>query len=249
MDIVLIRCSYAKLSLAISFVENLLLEDPKMRMSLADALNHPWLQPLRQIQEPPMIREATVSPHALVPLDRDVSMIAPEPSAMSLDAGQPSSSPQNSIPGAYPSSQPERTLQRRRKVLDDAREKGVVPEPSPEMIKRVEQQQRREDDEHYSQASRPLKRKARGDPSSEAMVEDEAADAVVDAPAQEAPVSNGRTRRGKASATPASPAGPSRPRGRGRSTRSNDVEGSDAGDQSPGQVRRSNRLAPARGRK
>ena len=46
------------------------------------------------------------------------------------------SSPPNVIPGAYPSSQ--QPLQRRRKVLDDARERGEdMPELPPEMLQRM----------------------------------------------------------------------------------------------------------------
>ncbi|KAF7790721.1 hypothetical protein EIP86_001677 [Pleurotus ostreatoroseus] len=194
-----------------------------MRLSLADALNHPWLLPLKGILDHlPAEREATASPRA-APVPLPLADVRP----MSIDGLAATVSPQYAIPGAYPSSQPDRALQRRRKVLDDARETGhKMPEPSPEMIQRVEQMMRKESqtpEVSEPMAARGTKRKASAELSTVPMDQDSPAagpsskaDAIVQEEAAPTPARNGRVRRGKAAA-PAAPAAP-RTRARTRGT-------------------------------
>lgn len=171
-----------------------------MRLSLADAMNHPWLLPLNRTP-PAAVREPTASPRAAhAPLNDNRPMPRDESAA---------GFSQHHIPGAYPASQPDRTLQRRRKVLDDAREAGHMPEPSPEMIQRVEQMMRRESESPEPAETR--KRKA----SKEEPME---LDGPVAGPSAQAPTPaarNGRGRRGKAPAA-ARPVAAPRTRARGK---------------------------------
>ena len=109
-------------------------------MSLADALDHPWLRSFHESKTANKERrEATVSPHSSSQPLPDVSMARLSVHAMAIDHDDgisSVSSPPNVIPGAYPSSQ--QPLQRRRKVLDEARERGEdMPELPPEMLQRM----------------------------------------------------------------------------------------------------------------
>ena len=125
-----------------NFIQALLQQRPSVRMELDKALLHPWLAECHQqrLHGTTKEREATASPHSSSQALPDVSMAGPSvASAMVVDEdGAPVSSPPNVIPGAYPSSQLQ-PLQRRRKVLDEAREAGGagVLEPTPEMLERA----------------------------------------------------------------------------------------------------------------
>lgn len=141
--------------LGLHFVSRLLEEDPERRMSLTEALHHEWFAqyhtktaPVSQERRQEIDRRASVI--------RDVSMKEALSQSMSMNLDAPSSAPLH-IPGAFPPSQP---IQRRRKVLDEAREKGEAVEPTPEMIERARLAQQKEEEELYARNSRPLKRKA-----------------------------------------------------------------------------------------
>lgn len=212
---------------AIRFIHRLLEYNPERRMTLKEALDHEWLAPLRPA---PAKREGTATP----PLSRSQPLESLQDVSM-MDAQQrddasndpPSSQSTNCpVPGAYPSSQdPARALQRRRKILDDAKEQGLAPlEPTPEMILNA---QRADEESQEPQPSRPLKRKAGDDSSLSPMPEDDEDEGTAQGEA-------GPSRRGKAPATPAR-RGPKAGRGRGKA-----VATADADDTAP--RRRSNRL-------
>lgn len=189
-----------------------LLEDnPEIRMTLTDALLHPWLAPWRPVDAPaPRVSMDDIASAASV-IIRDVSMREPLSDSMSMNLDPPSASAPLHIPGAFPGgSQPEsRVIQRRRKVIDDAREMGKTFEPAPGMLEKAQLEQQRED-EYFSQPSRPLKRKAEDEvePPSSPMKEEPDDQMVDDSPAR----STRNSRKGKAVATES----PSSQRGRGR---------------------------------
>ena len=143
------------------FVKRLLEDNPEIRMTLTDALYHPWLEPLRPHAGPTsrfsMDDIATTASKIL----RDVSMQDPLPDSMSMNLDPPPSSAPYHIPGAFPGgSQPEsRVIQRRRKVIDDAREMGKTFEPAEGMLVNAQLAQQREE-AFFSDVARPLKRKA-----------------------------------------------------------------------------------------
>lgn len=128
-------------------------------MTLTDALEHEWFAQYRPSALPSSPkRQSEIRATALS--IRDVSMREPLSQSMSMNMDAPPSSLGDApIPGAFPvSPQP---IQRRRKVLDDAKEKGEkLVEPTPEMIERARAEQQREEEELYNRHSRPLKRKA-----------------------------------------------------------------------------------------
>ncbi len=228
----------------VDFIRCLLREDPKVRMTLAHAMEHPWLASFRPLRIPVPTRDPTASPTAM-PLDVSMKDIPEED--MSLDG--PSSSPSHNIPGAYPGGSQQdnpRALQRRRKVLDDARERGEAPpEPTPEMILRAEIEQQQDDDQHYAGHSRPLKRKARkedSDPLTPLPEEQEEELSLEVSPGTSA---NGAlARRGKAVAAAEGPSGSGKGekgRGRGKAPQL-DGGGEEMEEVSPAPARRSNRL-------
>ena len=203
-------------------------------MTLTDAMHHPWLAKFRTRVAPK--RERTVTPPLRRSHDvqRDYSM-----KSAKLDADDPamlvsmpdvtsSQSTGYRVPGAYPTSQdPARVLQRRRKILEDAKENGVSPlEPTPEMIQNAQR-------EDGPSETRPLKRKAGDgfDSSLSPMPEE-----VDETGSEEA----GPSKRGKVMGGTAK-RGPRAGRGRGKlMTPPGDV------NESP-RVRRSNRLGAQNG--
>ncbi|KAI0088050.1 kinase-like domain-containing protein [Irpex rosettiformis] len=193
------------------FVSRLLEENPENRMTLTDALEHEWFAQYHPTAPPvSQTRRDEIENRASV--IRDVSMREPLSQSMSMNLDPPSSSAPLHIPGAFPSSQP---IQRRRKVLDEAREKGEALEPTPEMIERAKLEQQREEEELYNRNSRPLKRKAEGSGKGKTSEDDEMVLAVVAAPR-----TTRATRKGKSNGVvevPQMPAKATRGRGgRGR---------------------------------
>ncbi|EKM54866.1 uncharacterized protein PHACADRAFT_259022 [Phanerochaete carnosa HHB-10118-sp] len=231
--------TYHVSAVARDFIQRLLEPDPEMRLTLTDALSHDWLAPYEA--DVRTKRERTATP-PLAPLPeplRDVSMADAEREDPELASSQTSS--QYPVPGAFPSGSqqqqdPTRALQRRRKILDDAKEKGIQPpEPSVEMVANAA----RDDDEPVAQQQqrrqRPLKRKA-GDGSESSlspMPEDEE---DADEGEQE-PGPSARKSKASANGTPAR-RGPKAGRGRGGKAI---VNGEDEM-----RVRRSNRLGQVR---
>jgi ser/thr/tyr protein kinase RAD53 len=224
---------------AVGFITRLLDQNPETRMTLKDALDHDWFVSLRNDR-----REATATPEpeASQPSQGQYLGVNPDVSMRDARSEEPSGDPPSSqsnnnypVPGAYPtgsqsqSQSQDRALQRRRKILDDARDRGIQPpEPTPEMIQNVQRAEGALDDT----AVRPLKRKANDefDSSLSPMPEDdEDADMVPEEP--------GPSRKGGKGA-----AGPSAKRGpRAGRTRGVKASAAQDGEESP-RVRRSNRL-------
>ncbi|EAU91637.1 CAMK/RAD53 protein kinase [Coprinopsis cinerea okayama7 len=107
----------------IHFIRSLLQEDPSVRMSLTQALDHPWLQsyiPVHQSQDQYLLAGVSSSPDVTSPsagVSHDFIGLQIQPSAPRREGSR----------GA--------PLQRRSHVLSQAAEEGrPVPEPSPEMI-------------------------------------------------------------------------------------------------------------------
>lgn len=217
--------------MARDFIRRLLDPNPETRLTLTDALHHDWLAPHQA--EVPAKRERTatppLSPAAAPP--RDVSMRDAEQDDGDLPSSQASS--HYAVPGAFPGgSQPDphRALQRRRKILDDAREKGLAPpEPSVEMLANAT---RDDAGGGAGRGQRPLKRKAGDDfdSSLSPMPEEEDEDEDEDEPGPS-------SRKGKGNGTPAR-RGPKAGRGRGGKAVLNAEDDT--------RVRRSNRLGQVR---
>ncbi|KIP06125.1 hypothetical protein PHLGIDRAFT_107386 [Phlebiopsis gigantea 11061_1 CR5-6] len=214
---------------AVRFIQRLLEHKPTNRMTLSDAMHHPWLAHFHA--ESSAKRERTATP-PLRDLAPDVSMR----SAAKINA-EPTGC---KVPGAFPSSQdPQRVLQRRRKILEDARDAGAAPfEPTPEMIQNA---QREDGDEPPVESPveqpRSLKRKAAHESDSSLSPMPEDVDLLM------ANMEGALVKRGKAA--DGAVALPARrlikgARGRGKSSPSS------ADDDLP-RVRRSNRLGGQNG--
>ncbi|KAJ3514639.1 hypothetical protein NLJ89_g2260 [Agrocybe chaxingu] len=110
---------------AMSFVHQLLEENPSRRMSLTGALQHPWLKAHIPFHEPP-------------PDDGDGDA--------SMSAEDPPSSQESDAPPTAETDMPngsQRSLQRRSDVLSQAAESGAhLPEPSWEMIAHVTEREK-----------------------------------------------------------------------------------------------------------
>lgn len=154
----------------VNFVKALLELNPEARMTLKDAISHPWLARFRP-SAPKRERTATPpleAPRAVPASVQDVSMKADDGGSAAAEPGS-SQSTGCPVPGAFPlgSQDPARALQRRRKILDDAREQGVQPpEPTPEMILFAQREDGAGD-------ARPLKRKLDVDSSLSPMPEED----------------------------------------------------------------------------
>ncbi|GJE90075.1 forkhead associated domain and Pkinase domain-containing protein [Phanerochaete sordida] len=228
--------------LARDFIRRLLEADPEQRLSLSDALRHDWLAPYAA--EMRTKREVTATP-PLTPareLPRDISMADAEHDAAEPPLSQTSS--HYAVPGAFPSGSqdPARTLQRRRKILEQARGAGLDPSVPREMLSQVDEDS---DDAttptvaRAGQPQRPLKRKAGDefDSSLSPMPEDEGEDE------DDEPGPSTRKGRMTSNSAPGTPGrrGPKAGRGRGGKAVVNGAEESD-----DTRVRRSNRLGQVR---
>ena len=230
-------------NLAVRFIQRLLEHEPTNRMTLSDAMHHPWLA--RFHAESVAKRERTATP-PLRDLARDVSMrsaakLDAEPSSMAVSVSELPSQQSTGckVPGAFPSSQdPQRALQRRRKIIEDARDAGAAPlEPTPEMIQNA-QREDGDDAPPQPEQPRPLKRKAAdGFDSSLSPMPEEDEDAPM--PAAEGAL----VKRGKgADGAVASPA-----RRTAKGVRSRAKALPVPGDDDLPRVRRSNRLTAGAG--
>ncbi|KAI0338234.1 kinase-like protein [Trametopsis cervina] len=201
---------------ALHFVKSLLEEDPLKRMTLTDALNHPWLASCHPDPTPSQIPREEIS--AAATIMRDVSMREPLSDSMSMNLDSPPPSAPQPMPGAFPGgSQYDRPIQRRRKVIDEAREKGEAVEPTAEMIEHARLEQQRADAHFFSHTSRPRKRKADDHPESplQPMEEEEGEDEAMGG--MSAPRVTRAARRGRdAEEVQETPMRAQRGRGRGR---------------------------------
>ncbi|KAF4597866.1 hypothetical protein EYR38_006258 [Pleurotus pulmonarius] len=113
-----------------SFIRSLLVDNPDRRMTLTDALHHPWLQSYTPVYAPSSYLQQHSSTGSSIPSD-DFSMLSDIP-----EGDEPGSSHNVVDIKREPSrSQP---LQRRARVLEDAAEgKGEILQPSQEMINAV----------------------------------------------------------------------------------------------------------------
>lgn len=115
-------------SLAQSFIRSLLVDNPSRRMTLTDALHHPWLQSYTPVYTPSSYLQQHSSTGSSIPSD-DFSMLSDIP-----EGDEPGSS-HIDVKREPSRSQP---LQRRARVLEDAAEgKGEILQPSQEMINAV----------------------------------------------------------------------------------------------------------------
>jgi hypothetical protein len=220
-------------------VKLLLEENPELRMTLHDALSHPWLaayrpdghRPVSQERQAEIISTASAIMH-------DVSMRG---SMMNLDP--PLGSDPLHVPGAFPTgSQP---IQRRRKVLDDAREKGEAVEPPAEMLAMAQ----RQDEELYNFSSRPNKRKA--ERSTDTPLSNIAEQIGEDANMADVPPARPvrGTRKGKnVTNPPETPPRAQRGRGRGRGGENRAKPDEQENTDGTSRVRRSARLQSSPGR-
>lgn len=182
----------------VHFIQLLLDINPETRMTLSDAMEHPWLARCRTGVATKRERTATPPLRRSQDMPRDYSMMsakldADDPSMLVSMPEMPSSQSTGcKVPGAYPSNSqdPARVLQRRRKIIDDARDNGISTlEPTPEMIQNA---QREDGDTRVG--SRPLKRKAADDFNSSLSPMSEEDDDSAMAGSDEA----GPSKRGKA---------------------------------------------------
>ncbi|KAI0784623.1 kinase-like domain-containing protein [Abortiporus biennis] len=155
----------------VDFVRRLLEPKPERRMTLTDALEHPWLRRYR-IQngiQPDPVSASIPPPTGNIDIDASMASVAPE-SSMAMDAeptSQDSQASQESrpghIPGSYPQSQPGRAaVRRRRDVVLEAQEKGEDGffQPSQEMVENAAQEQQRANVQYMAESSRKNKRKS-----------------------------------------------------------------------------------------
>lgn len=218
-------------------------------MTLTDALNHPWLASCHPDPTPSQIPREEIS--AAATIMRDVSMREPLSDSMSMNLDSPPPSAPQPMPGAFPGgSQYDRPIQRRRKVIDEAREKGEAVEPTAEMIEHARLEQQRADAHFFSHTSRPRKRKADDHPESplQPMEEEEGEDEAMGG--MSAPRVTRAARRGRdAEEAQETPMRAQRGRGRGRGGKTNRPvvdDPQEIADGSP-RVRRSTRLqSPAK---
>lgn len=217
--------------LARDFIRRLLEPDPEMRLTLTDALSHDWLAPYAAEMRTKREQTATPPLSPVAQLPRDISMADAE------QEDEPPSSQTSShyaVPGAFPSGSqdPTRALQRRRKVLAEARERGNEPPVPEEMLAHVADEDSSEGDTPTPVGAprRALKRKAGDefDSSLSPMPEDDEGE----------PGPSSRKGRTATNGTPAR-RGPKAGRGRGGKVVQTNVE-----DET--RVRRSNRIGQVR---
>ncbi|KAJ8695899.1 hypothetical protein PTI98_005810 [Pleurotus ostreatus] len=113
-----------------SFIRSLLVDDPRRRMTLTDALHHPWLASYTPVYTPSPYLQQHPSTGSSIPSD-DFSMLSDI-----LEGDEPGSS--NNIVDIKREGSRSQPLQRRARVLEDAAEgKGEILQPSQEMINAV----------------------------------------------------------------------------------------------------------------
>ncbi|KAF9497953.1 kinase-like protein [Pleurotus eryngii] len=113
-----------------SFIRSLLVDNPTRRMTLTDALHHPWLQSYTPVYTPSSYLQQHSSTGSSIPSD-DFSMLSDIP-----EGNEPGSS--HNVVDIKREGSRSQPLQRRARVLEDAAEgKGEILQPSQEMINAV----------------------------------------------------------------------------------------------------------------